>query len=83
MGEYVNSTMVPGTAPLINVACRRFIGHIFSIVADDDTILLIAYSAQKREYPQINLWVVEPMLLEISIKNFAIIEEISLNFEKE
>ena len=49
MGEYVNFTMVPGTAPLVKRRLREiYKDHIFSIVADDDTILLIAYSAQKQ-----------------------------------
>ena len=45
--------------------------------------LLIAYSAPEAEnILKSILGGREPMLLEISIKNFAIIEEISLNFEK-
>ena len=54
MGEYVNFTMVPGTAPLVKRRLREiYKEHIFSIVADDDTILLwIAYSrTRSREYP--------------------------------
>ena len=78
------SPWFPGTLPLVKRRLREiYEDHIFSIVADDDTILLIAYSApETREYPQINLWVVEPMLLEFQIKNFAIISEILSNFEK-
>ena len=39
MGEYVNFTMVPGTAPLVKRRLREiYKEHIFSIVADDDTI---------------------------------------------
>ena len=50
MGEYVNFTMVPGTAPLVKRRLREiYKEHIFSIVADDDTILLIAYSAPEAE----------------------------------
>ena len=44
------TTMVPGTAPLVKRRLREiYKEHIFSIVADDDTILLIAYSAPEAE----------------------------------
>ena len=50
MGEFVNLTMVPGTAPLVKRRLRDiYKNHIFSIVADDDTILILAHSAPEAE----------------------------------
>ena len=50
MGEFVNLTMVPGTAPLVKRRLRDiYKNHIFSIIADDDTILILAHSAPEAE----------------------------------
>ena len=52
---------------------------IFSVIADDDTLFLVAQSELAAIEPQgkslSGLKNRRPMLLEITIKNFAIIEE--------
>ena len=70
----INLDVIPGNSRLIKrFLLEDFKDSLFSVIADDDSLLVVAKTAEDKKG--------RSMLLEISIKNFAIIEEISLTFE--